>query len=39
MDGNYQNYVNRVVQMTLPANYKQQLKIFNHLLNLLMENL
>lgn len=26
MDGNYQNYVNRVVQMTLPANYKQQLK-------------
>lgn len=26
MDGNYQSYVNRVVQMTLPANYKQQLK-------------
>lgn len=26
MDGIYQNYVNRVVQMTLPANYKQQLK-------------
>lgn len=26
MDGNYQNYVNRVVQMTVPSNYKQQLK-------------
>lgn len=26
MDGNYQTYINRVVQMTLPANYKQQLK-------------
>ena len=26
MDGNYQSYINRVVQMTLPANYKQQLK-------------
>lgn len=26
MDGSYQNYVNRVVQMTVPSNYKQQLK-------------
>ncbi len=26
MDGNYQNYINRVVQMTLPANYEQQLQ-------------
>ncbi len=26
MDGNYQSYINRVVQMTLPANYEQQLK-------------
>ena len=26
MDGNYQNYINRVVQMTVPSNYKQQLK-------------
>ncbi|BAQ65472.1 hypothetical protein [Geminocystis sp. NIES-3709] len=26
MDGNYQNYINRVVQMTLPSNHKQQLK-------------
>ncbi len=25
MDGNYQEYINRVVQMTMPANYKQQL--------------
>lgn len=24
MDGNYQDYINRVVQMTLPSNYKQQ---------------
>ncbi|MTF39427.1 DUF1868 domain-containing protein [Cyanobacterium aponinum UTEX 3222] len=26
MDGNYQDYINRVVQMTLPSNYKQQVK-------------
>lgn len=26
MDGNYQTYINRVVQMTLPNNYKHQLK-------------
>jgi hypothetical protein len=25
MDGNYQTYINRVVQMTLPSNYEQQL--------------
>lgn len=25
MDGNYQEYINRVVQMTSPANYEQQL--------------
>jgi len=26
MQGNYQSYVNKVVQMTIPTNYKQQLK-------------
>lgn len=26
MDGHYQDYINRVVQMTLPSNYKQQVQ-------------
>jgi len=26
MDGNYQSYINRIVQMTAPANYEQQIQ-------------